>query len=173
VRARCLFGQVPLVELSDGTSLVQSWAAVRALGRHNGLTPSDPTLAARVDAALEQVRDFTVESGIVGFGWSCREAGLDKVRAAAARFLPTFERVLSPFVAGEARSYADFQLFYVLVYIEELLGAGALAAFPRCAALRAALADTDEMRCYIKEHRKGLVTERYIAEVRAAQQPKE
>jgi hypothetical protein len=182
VRARCAFGQVPLLEMPrGGPRLVQSYAIVRHLGATAG--PRAPAGAEwKADAALEQVRDFVVDAGFVGFGWQSdaagRAAALEKVRLATAKFVPTFERVLASeggFVAGGATaSYADYQLLYALDYACELLGEeAALAGAPRCAALRTALRAEPRMEAFYKERAKPLVTERYIREVRAAQMPKE
>ena len=182
VRGLCAFGQVPLLEMPrGGPRLVQSYAIVRHLGATAG--PRAPAGSEwKADAALEQVRDFVVDAGLVGFGWqpdaATRAAALDKVRASTARFVPTFERVLASeggFVAGgAAASYADYQLLYALDYACELLGEEvALAGAPRCAALRAALRAEPRMVEFYATRAKPLVTERYMREVRAAQTPKE
>lgn len=174
VRSRCLFGQVPLLEI-DGQRVVQSWAIVRFLGARFG-PRADGDAAWRADAAAEQVRDYFVAGGLVGFGWSeDREGALQTVRDAAARYLPSFEAALAEtgFVAGTASaSWADYQLLYGLDYTAELLGDAALAAFPRAAALRARLRAEPRMAAFYASAAKPLVTQRYIAEVRAAQLPK-
>ena len=181
VRERCAYGQVPLLEMPrGGPRLVQSYAIVRHLGATAG--PRPPAGAEwRADAALEQVRDFVVDAGLVGYGWqtdaAAKAAALDKVRASAARYVPTFERVLGAeggFVAGgTAASFADYQLLYALDYVCELLGeAAALAGAPRCAALRTALRAEPRMAAFYATRAKPLVDEKYISEVRAAQLPK-
>lgn len=181
VRARCAFGQVPLLEMPrGGPRLVQSYAIVRFLGAAHG-PPPPPGEEWRADAALEQVRDFVADAGLVGFGWQTeateRSAALERVRASAARYVPTFERALEAgdgFVAGGAgASWADYQLLFALDYACELLGeAQALGAAPRCAALRTALRAEPRMVDFYATRAKGLVTERYMQEVRAAQLPK-
>jgi glutathione S-transferase len=183
VRGRCAFGQVPLLEMPrGGPRVVQSYAIVRFLGATAG--PRPPAGAEhKADAALEQVRDFVNDAGLVGFGWqpdaASRAAALEKVRASAARYVPTFERVLAAseggFVAGGASAcYADYQLLYVLDYACELLGeAVALASAPRCAALRAALRAEPRMVSFYATRAKRLVDDKYIREVAAAQLPKE
>jgi len=181
VRGRCAFGQVPLLEMPrGGPCVVQSYAIVRFLGATAG--PRPPAGAEhKADAALEQVRDFVNDAGFVGYGWqpdaTSRAAALEKVRASAARYVPTFERVLASeggFVAGGAgASYADYQLLYVLDYACELLGEAVLAAAPRCASLRAALRAEPKMVRFYATHAKRLVDEKYIREVAAAQLPKE
>ena len=112
VRARCLFGQVPLLELG-GVPCVQSWATVRHIAAVSGMVPKDPALAWRADAVAEQVRDFFVGANLVGVGWGEREADAAKAAAAAAAHLPKFEAILgegAPFVCGAEANWADFQL---------------------------------------------------------------
>ena len=177
VRPLCTFGQVPLLEMPrGGPALVQSYAIVRYLGATAG--PRPPAGAEyKADVALEQVRDFTTEAGFVGYGWqadaAAKAAALDKVRAASARYLPTFERVLAAeggWLAGE-RSFVDYQLLYCLDYAVELLGEEALREVPLCAALRASLREEPRMQTFYLTQAKPLVSERYIREVREAQQP--
>jgi glutathione S-transferase len=172
---------VPLLEMPrGGPCVVQSYAIVRFLGATVGPRPP-PGADHKADAALEQVRDFVNDAGLVGYGWqsdeASRAAALDKVRASAARYVPTFERALASeegFLAGGASaSYADYQLLYALDYACELLGEAALAAAPRCAALRAALRAEPRMVDFYATRAKGLVDEKYIREVKAAQQPKQ
>lgn len=181
VRPRCAFGQVPLLEMPDGTRVVQSYAIVRFLGATAG--PQPPAGAEhKADAALEQVRDFFVEAALVGFGWQADEAAkaaaLDKVRAATSRYLPTFERALvaeggRSIAGGEQPCWADFQLLYALDYACELLGEAVLRNAPQCAALRAALRALPRMAAFLASGAKPLVTQQYIREVREAQLPLE
>jgi glutathione S-transferase len=112
VRARCLFGQVPLLDIG-GLSCIQSWATVRHIAAISGMVPKDPALAWRADAVGEQVRDFFVSGNLVGFGWGERDADLAKAKAAAATHLPKFEAILSdasPYCCGAEPNWADFQL---------------------------------------------------------------
>lgn len=47
------FGQMPMLELADGTQLVQSNSILRFLGAKYGLTPKDPMLAHKGDELME------------------------------------------------------------------------------------------------------------------------
>ncbi len=59
VRARCMFGQVPLLEFAGSAlSLVQSWAIVRYIARESGTMPTDAAQCFRADACCEGVRDW-------------------------------------------------------------------------------------------------------------------
>ena len=111
VRERCLFGQVPLLDIG-GVPCVQSWAIVRHIAAISGMVPSEPLLAWRADAFVEQVRDLFVSANLVGFGWGERESDLAKVSAAASVQLPKFEAALGAdrFVCGKDPCWADFQL---------------------------------------------------------------
>lgn len=180
VRPLCAFGQVPLLEMPhDGPRLVQSYAIVRYLGAKFG--PLPPVGAEwKADAALEQVRDYTVEAGFLGYGWqaddAAKAAALSKVLSATTRYLPTFERVLVAeggwLAGGSSPSFADYQLLYALDYACELLGeAETLSAVPRCAALRSALRSEPHMQTFYATQAKPLVTPKYIREVREAQLP--
>ena len=106
-----------------------------------------------------------------GFGWGERDADLAKAGAAAATFLPKFEAILeAPFVCGAEACWADFQLLYGLNYLEEV-APGALAPFPRLAALRASLNALPRMAAFLSSLAKPLVTPQYIREVKEAQLP--
>ena len=106
-----------------------------------------------------------------GFGWGERDADLAKAGAAAAAFLPKFEAILeAPFVCGAEACWADFQLLYGLNYLEEV-APGALAPFPRLAALRASLNALPRMVAFLSSQGKPLVTPQYIREVKEAQLP--
>ena len=51
-------GQLPALELADGTQLVQSLAILRYVGRTNNLYPQDADQAYIVDSTLETIKDF-------------------------------------------------------------------------------------------------------------------
>jgi glutathione S-transferase len=199
VRPKCLFGQVPLLEIG-GVPAIQSWATVRHIAAISGMVPKDAALAWRADAVAEQVRDLFVAGNLVSFGWGEREADAAKVAAAAAAHLPKFEAILgegAPFVCGAEANWADFQLLYGLNYvrygaachraklraqqlthnprflqIEEVLP-GSLGAYPRLAKLRDALNTLPRMAAFLAGQAKPLVNEQYIYEVRTAQLPSE
>lgn len=163
----CLLQQVPLLEI-DGQKIVQSWAIVRYLGAKDNLPPERAWVA---DAAAETVRDWFSDAGLLGFGWSPdRAPALAKAEAAAARYLPGFERALKDrYLTRPQPCWADFQLLLVLDYTVDLLGEGVLEGFPKVIALREGLRKLPGMQeFYASEHYKGLVDLRYMMEVRAA-----
>ena len=181
------FGQVPLLQI-DGLNLVQSWATVRYLGRRAGLVPADASDAYAADLACEATRDFYDATGLLDYGWGeSREPEREIARAACAKYLPQFERLLAAksqhcgaganaacFCSGLAPSYADFQLLFVLDYCEEVIP-GISADFPRLQRLRAALRALPQMqRFYSGPHRSPRVDERpaYKTEVKAAMGPR-
>ena len=166
---------MPLLRLG-GVDCVQSWAIVRHVARVSGMVPAEPALEWRADAVVEEVRDLFAAGNLVGFGWGAPEADAAQAAAAAAKFLPKFEALLgegAPFVCGAAACYADYQLLYALNYISEVVPGGCVG-FPRLEALRGALNATPRMAAFLGAGgaARGLVTPRYIGEVRAAQLPK-
>lgn len=167
--------QVPLLEMPDGTSYVQSWAIVRHLARVGGLVPADPALAARADACVEQCRDWTTAANFVGFGWpgSDGKDALEKMRTASLKHAAVFEGLLgaAPFLTGAAPCWADFQLLLCLDIIEDH-HAGFVAAFPRLAALRKTLHAAPAMQAYYNGGGAyGVVDAAYIESVGAALSP--
>ena len=170
VRPRCLFGQVPLLDI-DGVACVQSWATVRHIAAVSGMVPKEPALAWRADAVGEQVRDFFTVGNLVGFGWGERETDLAKAAAAAASHLPRFEALLlegAPFVCGAEACWADYQLLYALNYCEDILP-GTLTRFSRLATLRHTLNGLPHMASFLASMAKPLVDEQYKKEVKEAQ----
>eukprot|EP00545_Synedropsis_sp_CCMP1620_P007883 CAMPEP_0119009722 /NCGR_PEP_ID=MMETSP1176-20130426/4557_1 /TAXON_ID=265551 /ORGANISM="Synedropsis recta cf, Strain CCMP1620" /LENGTH=229 /DNA_ID=CAMNT_0006962291 /DNA_START=76 /DNA_END=765 /DNA_ORIENTATION=- len=58
LKKKLAFGQVPLLDVDDGThQLVQSSAILRYLSKLANMYPDDPIVAAKVDAALDQETD--------------------------------------------------------------------------------------------------------------------
>ena len=64
------FGQVPALDVNEGTILVQSAAIMRYLGKLSGLYPSDPLLAAKVDAVMDEEADLL--TGLSVSKYSCK-----------------------------------------------------------------------------------------------------
>jgi molybdenum cofactor biosynthesis enzyme len=58
------FGQLPAVELPDGTILAQTAAIMRYVGKISGLYPVCPVAAAKVDAAIDAESDLFAGLGI-------------------------------------------------------------------------------------------------------------
>lgn len=58
------FGQLPAVELPDGTILAQTSSIMRYIGKLSGLYPVCPVAAAKVDAALDAENDLFAGLGI-------------------------------------------------------------------------------------------------------------
>ncbi|CAM9153105.1 unnamed protein product, partial [Ectocarpus fasciculatus] len=50
---RLPFGQVPVMDIGDGTMIGQSAAIMRYLGKKTGLYPSDDVVAALVDSIID------------------------------------------------------------------------------------------------------------------------
>ena len=64
------FGQVPALEVDAKAILVQSAAIMRYLGKLSGLYPSDPLLAAKVDAVMDEEADLL--TGLSVSKYSCK-----------------------------------------------------------------------------------------------------
>ena len=184
IRELCLFGQVPLLEI-DGERVVQSWSIVRYLAATHGPAVAEDGIQWKADAAAEEVRDFFVAANLVGYGWSAdKEGPLLTLRNSAARYLPLFEKVLLSnsskngkdtaviCVTGSQPCWADYQLLYGLDYTCELLGDDILSNFPYCRKLRQQLRGENKMINFYANKAKRLVDEKYIFEVKAAQEPR-
>jgi glutathione S-transferase len=65
---RLAFSQVPMLEVDDKHSLVQTSAIMRYLGKLSGLYPNDPILAAQVDAIMDQETDTFLGSSVLTYG---------------------------------------------------------------------------------------------------------
>ncbi|EDO33767.1 predicted protein [Nematostella vectensis] len=60
---RCPFGELPLLEISDGRKLAQSHAIFRFLAKEHGLAPSDSYSQARCDMFLDNTKDMIEKVG--------------------------------------------------------------------------------------------------------------
>jgi glutathione S-transferase len=173
VRDKCLFRQVPLLEIDDEEPYVQSYSIVRMLGKRFGPKSLDDYKA---DAFFEQLRDFVLECSLGGFGWSAKDEHLEKIKVSIANHFPMFERVLQRrggFTTGKEKCWCDYQLLYILDYSSEILGEDILGPYPLLAALRSALRVEENIQVFYKTKAKRLVDERYIFEVRESMLPKE
>ena len=52
------FGQVPMLETTEGKRYVQSWAILRYLGRIYGYYPNDNLLAWKIDSTIDAAEDY-------------------------------------------------------------------------------------------------------------------
>ena len=54
-KAKCAFGQVPVLELADGTCLTQTMTILHYIGDITGQKPKDPLLNAKGDEMAQRV----------------------------------------------------------------------------------------------------------------------
>jgi glutathione S-transferase len=62
------FGQVPVLEVAEGTFIGQSAAIMRYLGKRSGLYPSDPIAAAVVDSIIDEENDLLSGPAVYVYG---------------------------------------------------------------------------------------------------------
>jgi glutathione S-transferase len=62
------FGQVPVLEVAEGTFIGQSAAIVRYLGKRSGLYPEDPIAAAVVDSIMDEETDLLIGPAVYVYG---------------------------------------------------------------------------------------------------------
>ncbi len=65
---RLMFSQVPMLEVDEKHTLVQSGAIMRFLAKLSGLYPTDPLVAAKVDAIMDQETDAFMGSTVLTYG---------------------------------------------------------------------------------------------------------
>lgn len=172
VRDKCLFRQVPLLEIDDEEPYVQSYSIVRMIGARFGPKTSNSYLA---DAFFEQIRDFVIECALGSFGWSDKKEHLEKIKGSITKHFPMFEKVLKlrgGFITGSEKCWCDYQLLYILDYTTEILGEEILLQFPLLNTLRSKLREESRMQIFYKTRAKRLVDEQYIFEVRESMLPK-
>jgi glutathione S-transferase len=173
VRDKCLFRQVPLLEIDEEEPYIQSYSIVRMIGSRFGPKASDDYKA---DAFFEQLRDFVLECTLGSFGWSDKDVHLEKIKLSIQKHFPMFERVLQRrggFVTGGEKCWCDYQLLYILDYTTEILGEEILSSYPLLANVRSKLRVETSMQVFYKTRAKRLVDEQYIFEVRESMLPKE
>jgi glutathione S-transferase len=124
------FGQVPLLQVDGKHQLVQSGAILRYLAQIAGLYPSDPLLAAKVDACMAQVGDAFYGSTAVTYNTRFGIPMDDELKKKAMEtissdILPThlknLERLLTTSSTGwlagtEEPSPADFMWYSSFVH---------------------------------------------------------
>ena len=123
---RYLFGQVPALELEDGTVMVQTPAIVQYLGRKFGLYPEDPLEAYNVDVINASIADVTEAWVTIIF-----RTPEDKKAEAMEKFvsgtlntnLAAWEKILEggkSFIANDKLSIADAGVFLILETFEKI-----------------------------------------------------
>ena len=106
-------GQLPVLELQDGTKLAESEAIIRYLGMQHGYYPKDPMEAYRCDEMLETVRDV-VGNIYKPFFINDPAAKEEKCVEIFTSLLPKWLNLIDPylakgqFIAGPKLSSADF-----------------------------------------------------------------
>eukprot|EP00039_Didymoeca_costata_P015182 m.254190 g.254190 ORF g.254190 m.254190 type:complete len:224 (+) comp16168_c0_seq6:102-773(+) len=62
------WGSLPTIDLSNGTRLSQQRAILRFIGKHTGIYPEDPVLAARCDELMDAMEDMQSKTNDAGRG---------------------------------------------------------------------------------------------------------
>lgn len=133
-------GSLPMATI-DGTSVVQTMALVRYIGRQSELYPTDAWEALMVDQVVETVTDFF--SGIFSYKGDCKKqlrAMREKhVLEGGERYWGGCEKIIEsygrsgPYVMGEQVTIADIAItgIYILLKIQflEFLPADALDGY--------------------------------------------
>ncbi|KAH7710958.1 Glutathione S-transferase 1 [Aphelenchoides avenae] len=113
------YGQLPLLEV-DGTSIAQSYAIYRFLGRQFMLAGKDDVEAAQVDSLADHIKDVTSDIG-VWFGQMFGVQLPDKDKFENEVLRPTLKRLNeairkaltesgSGFLAGSGPTWLDFYM---------------------------------------------------------------
>lgn len=128
-----IFKQLPMLVVDDHHEIAQSGSICRFLAPLTGTLPSDPVMAAQVDAVFEAGQELflplnpTVNFGVGDDFAPRRAASLEKVQAA----LVNFEAILAqsgPFFFGDKPYYCDFGVYHHLS-LARLLDAGVMDDF--------------------------------------------
>ena len=113
------FGQVPLLETSEGHRFVQSWAILRYLGRTYGYYPNDAELAWKIDSTIDAVEDYIV--AYFKYNFEMHEEKKAVFKEAWLKLLPIWVAAIEKrleanggkYIAGDKITIADFALAYV------------------------------------------------------------
>ena len=107
-------GQMPILELADGTMLGQSKAIAKLIGRKYGFYPEDPMLAYKSDAVCDYLEDRVME--FVGPAFCAPEDKEAKMKVVFEEAFPKLMKNLDSFIpeagwiTGDKMCVADFQL---------------------------------------------------------------
>jgi len=116
LKARCVFGQLPIFE-DGGLSLNQSNAILRYLGRKHGAYGKDVREAALIDMMNDGVEDLRMK--YLKLIYQEYETGKAEYIKDLPNSLDKFEAFMaknkSGFLVGDKISYADYNLFELLL----------------------------------------------------------
>ncbi|KAF0697477.1 Aste57867_11835 [Aphanomyces stellatus] len=131
-QGKLAYGQVPLVEMTDGTCLVQTQAALRSLARTYGLypSPSNPADQYLCDCIMEACKDARGILMSFPFALECdktKVASMFKYDRFAGHWNSILQRHGNKYMLGELPSVADVVVFEVLDFYEDVMGRDAVA----------------------------------------------
>jgi glutathione S-transferase len=120
------FGQLPILELDDGTVISQMKAILRLIGKDTGLYPEDPVAAARVDELMDAFDDIAMLVNAAGRG--LEQDAKEQARKEAVSSGNVFEVMTKieafiskhgedGFCIGDSPTVADFQVAVGLSFI--------------------------------------------------------
>jgi glutathione S-transferase len=122
------FGGLPILQV-DGRTLANSNAILAYVGRTHGLLPEDPWAAAEHEAILQSVEDFRNKMPDIRAldAEDAKEAREGFANGWLAQWATTVSnRIVGPFLEGDAISVADLKLYVIL----RSLGAGTYDHIP-------------------------------------------
>ena len=158
------FGQLPRFVTEDGTSIVQSGAIMRHLGRTLSLYGSSPTEAALVDQVYEEVADWrraysklVYVDALAPDALAAYKAGFADRAARGGGYVGHLEAFAKahggPFVCGSFLSIADYLLFELLnTHLREQFMPALFETYelPTLAAWYAAMSARPALKAYVE-----------------------
>ncbi|ODM96386.1 Glutathione S-transferase [Orchesella cincta] len=126
IKAKCTWGQVPLVELEDGKKLAQSLAITRYFAKKHSLVPEDIYEAALCDEYVDSIREFLQAWYLVTHEKDPekrQEKRAEVLKSTKQRFFDVFESIVAKssegkHLVGNALTWADIYLTHGLNNIE-------------------------------------------------------
>lgn len=120
------FGQLPVLELADGSMISQMKAILRLIGKETGSYPKDDLAAARVDELMDAIDDISQLVNAAGRGMEQAEKEAARKEAVSSgsvfNLLTNIEAYISKhgqdgFCIGDSPTIADFQLAVVISFV--------------------------------------------------------
>ncbi|XP_068926698.1 glutathione S-transferase-like [Petaurus breviceps papuanus] len=149
-----MYQQVPMVEM-DGMHMVQTRAILKYIAAKYNLYGKDLKERAFIDMYVEGMRDLN--DMIMFFPFSLPEEKQKNfnyiMERATERFFPVYEKALKDhgknYLISNQLSWADIQLFEVILMVEELKS-GILSAFPKLQEFKARVSKLPRIQKFLQ-----------------------
>jgi len=160
IKAKCRWGQIPLIEFPDGKSLTQSGTIIRYFSKKSNLIPEDPYQAGLCDEYVDSLRDF-----LTGFypiflaeGGENTDKMKEFIQTSKTKFWDVFEKIAKAnggkCLLGKSLSTADIYLAFCMDHIQLLIGVDLTEGYPNIKNVTETVLSSPKIKAWMEKRPK-------------------